>query len=159
MQGCVRAAAGTVRTDSLGSPASAVSPPIAIVRMPIVAAAPAATARRRSRRGPWRESAANSTSAVASGIAAREMAVQQRFEVQRGGGDAGALLDLERELARGDLIGAQADRENARRAVDVSGQRRELRSHGQRAVDRLAGARLAARECAGHRGAGRMALV
>ncbi len=68
------------------------------------------------------------------------MAVQQRFEVQRGGRDARALLDLERELARRDQVGAEPDGEDARGAVDVRGELLDPRPHGQRAVDRRAGA-------------------
>ena len=120
----------------------------------MVRVAPAAAARRVSRRAPWRESAANSTSRRRLRVAAGEVSVQQRLEMQRGGGDARAFLDLERELARRDLIGAESDREDARRPVDVRGELLELRPQSQRAVDRRAGSALAACQGARHGGAG-----
>ena len=104
-------------------PPSAASPPSATVGMPIARAAPAAATpagRRAARRAA--RSAASSTSRRRVGVAAGQVPVQERLEMQGRRGDARAFLDLERELARRDEVGAEPGREDPLRALEPRGE-------------------------------------
>ena len=60
------------------------------------------------------------------------MAVEERLEVQSRRGYARPFLDLQRELARRDEVGAEPDREDAGRPVDLGSECVDLLAQDQR---------------------------